>query len=277
MPEGPEIKRAADDIADAIGHEIVTDIFFAFDHLKVYESVLQGQTIVSVKSKGKALLIRFNNQLSIYSHNQLYGKWIIRKAHSYPKTNRQLRLAIHNTKKSALLYSASEIAVLTEAEVATHPFLSQLGLDVLDDATTVDQVIQRFTLKPFSRRRLSGLLLDQRFLCGLGNYLRSEVLFVAKVPPTHRPLDCSSEQIAQLAAAAIALPHQSYNHRGITTDLQLAQYLKEQGHPRKAYRHWVFNRWGKPCYVCGTAIVKEVLSGRRLYYCPYCQRSDDEG
>jgi endonuclease VIII len=273
MPEGPEIKRAADEIAKAIGHQIVTEIFFAFDHLKVFEPVLQGQTIVAVQSKGKALLIRFDNQLSIYSHNQLYGKWVIRKAYSYPETNRQLRLAIHNLKKSALLYSASDIAVLSEAEVATHPFLSQLGLDVLDDETTVAQVIQRFTDKQFYRRSLTGLLLDQRFLCGLGNYLRSEVLFVARVPPTYRPIDCSPEQIAQLAEASIALPHQSYNHRGITNDLQLAQYLKEQGKPRKDYRHWVFNRWGKPCYVCGTAIVKEMLGGRRLYYCPHCQKS----
>jgi endonuclease VIII len=118
MPEGPEIKRAADEIAKAIGHQVVSEVFFAFDHLKVYEPVLQGQTIVAVQSKGKALLIRFDNQLGIYSHNQLYGKWIIRKAYSYPETNRQLRLALHNRKKSALLYSASDIAVLTEAEVA---------------------------------------------------------------------------------------------------------------------------------------------------------------
>lgn len=51
MPEGPEIKRAADEIAKAIGHQIVTEIFFAFDHLKVFESVLQGQTIVAIQSK----------------------------------------------------------------------------------------------------------------------------------------------------------------------------------------------------------------------------------
>jgi endonuclease VIII len=274
MPEGPEIRRAADDIARAIVHQPIVEVFFAFDHLKSYEPVLRDQTIVSVQSKGKALLIRFTNQLSIYSHNQLYGKWVIRKAYSYPVTKRQLRLAIHTAKKSALLYSASDIAVLTETEVASHPFLSQLGLDVLDDETNVAQVVQRFSDRQFARRSLAALLLDQRFLCGLGNYLRSEVLFVARVPPTYRPIDCSPDQIAQLAEAAIALPHQSYNHRGITNDLQLAQYLKDQGNSRKDYRHWVFNRWGKPCYVCGTAIVKDTLAGRRLYYCPTCQRTE---
>jgi endonuclease-8 len=273
MPEGPEIRRAADEIARAITDQPVIEIFFAFEHLKPYESLLIGEVPVAVQARGKAMLIRFSNQLSIYSHNQLYGKWVIRKAYAYPQTTRQLRLAIHTAKKSALLYSASDIAVLTEADLSTHPFLSRLGLDVLDDSTTIAQVIQQFGDKRFHRRRLAGLLLDQQFLCGLGNYLRSEVLFVARVPAAYRPVDCSPEQVANLAEAAIALPHQSYNHRGITNDLHLAQYLKDAGKPRKDYRHWVFNRWGKPCYVCGTAIVKTVLAGRRLYYCPNCQKS----
>lgn len=273
MPEGPEIRRAADEIAKAIVNQPVIEIFFAFDHLKFYEPLLTGKAAVGVQPRGKAMLIRFDNQLNIYSHNQLYGKWVIRKAYAYPETTRQLRLAIHTAKKSALLYSASDIGVLSDADIATHPFLSRLGLDILDDSTTIAQVIHQFGEKRFYRRGLTGLLLDQQFLCGLGNYLRSEVLFVSRVPPTYRPVDCSPEQIASLAEASIALPHQSYNHRGITNDLQLAQSLKDQGKSRKDYRHWVFNRCGKPCYVCGTAIAKETLAGRRLYYCPHCQKS----
>ncbi|GAB4366871.1 MAG: endonuclease VIII [Elainellaceae cyanobacterium] len=271
MPEGPEIKRAADEIAKAIAQQTVNDIYFAFEHLKPYESQLAGKVVTTVQSRGKAMLIHFENQLSIYSHNQLYGKWVIRKAYSYPDTSRQLRLAIHNQKKSALLYSASDIAVLTPEEVISHPFLSRLGPDLLDPFTTQQQVIERLQDPQFLRRRFTGLLLDQHFLCGLGNYLRSEVMFVAKIPPSLRPIDCSATQIVELAEAAIALTNQSYRHNGITNNLQVAQRLKAEGKRRREYRHWVFNRQGKPCFVCGTPIVKEILSGRRLYYCPYCQ------
>lgn len=272
MPEGPEIKRAADDIAKAIVPYPVTEIFFAFDRLKPYEATLKDQAVLSVEPRGKAMLIRFANALSIYSHNQLYGQWMIRKAHTYPETNRQLRLAIHNSKKSALLYSASEIQVLTDEDILIHPFLSHLGIDVLAASTTVEQVIDRFTSKQFHRRALTGLLLNQNFLCGLGNYLRSEVLFLAKVSPTYRPIDCSSGQIEALAKASIGLSQQSYRTKGITNDLQIVEALKAQGKLRYEYRHYVFNRESKPCFLCGTAIVKEMLGGRRLYYCPSCQR-----
>ena len=271
MPEGPEIKRFADQIAAAITQRPVEDVFFAFDHLKPYEDKLRDRRVIAVEPRGKALLIRFEQGLNIYSHNQLYGKWIIRKAYNFPDTNRQLRLALHNAKKSALLYSASDIEVLPDAELADHPFLRRIGPDVLDEAVTVAQVGQRLRDSEFHRRKFTTLFLDQHFLAGLGNYLRSEVLFVARVHPEQRPVDCSDQQLDQLAAAAIAVPRQSYRTAGITNDVDLAAQLKAEGHPRKDYRHWIFNREHQDCFVCGTSIVKATSGGRRYYYCPTCQ------
>jgi endonuclease-8 len=45
LPEGPEIRRAADELAAAIAGQRVTKVFFAFDHLKPYASRLQGETV----------------------------------------------------------------------------------------------------------------------------------------------------------------------------------------------------------------------------------------
>ncbi len=271
MPEGPEIKRAADKIAKAIAHQPIQSLYFAFDSLKSFEATLAQEQVISVTPRGKALLTRFSNHLSIYSHNQLYGVWYIRAAHSFPTTKRQLRLAIHTAQKSALLYSASDIAVLNDAEVAAHPFLKTLGPDVLDADTTVEMVRDRLLHKQFYRRGFPTLLLDQRFLGGLGNYLRSEILFVAGVYPALRPVDCTEAQIEQLAAAAIALPRQSYATQGITNDLHLAAQMKAAGQSRRTYRHWVFGRNGQPCYRCGTEILKDTVGGRRVYFCPQCQ------
>ncbi|MGB3612727.1 MAG: endonuclease VIII [Elainellaceae cyanobacterium] len=271
MPEGPEIRQAADRIAAAIEQQELTAVFFAFDSLKPYESTLAKQMVTRVEPRGKAMLIRFDNGLNIYSHNQLYGKWMVRNAHSYPDTKRQLRLAIHTPRKSALLYSASDIDVLPNEDLGLHPFLSRIGPDVLDPAMTPNAVAQRLGETAFHRRQLATLLLDQHFLAGLGNYLRSEILFDAGVYPTHRPADCPPEAIRRLGESAIALSRRSYDTGGITNDLDLAMALKAEGLPRRAYRHYVFGRDGKPCYRCSTAIIKETFGGRRCYYCPVCQ------
>ena len=66
MPEGPEIHRAADELAAAIAGQHVTKIFFAFDHLKLYASRMQDETICQVTARGKAILTRFSNGLTLY-------------------------------------------------------------------------------------------------------------------------------------------------------------------------------------------------------------------
>ncbi|MFK7801186.1 MAG: endonuclease VIII [Anaerolineae bacterium] len=271
MPEGPEIRLAADEIAKALVDRPTTEVFFAFDHLKPYEAKLSGRTVTTIETYGKAMLTRFDNELNIYSHNQLYGIWKIRKLHDYPNTKRQLRLAIHNEEKSALLYSASDIEVLEDWAVQEHPFIKKIGPDLLDPSVTVDQVAVRYISDQFKRRRLATILLDQGFLAGIGNYLRSEILYVAGVHPKMRPIDCTPEQIQKLAEASVRLTRQSYQTKGITNDPELVKQLKKDGLTRAEYRYFIFNRENKSCYGCGNPIIKEMHGSRRLYLCEICQ------
>lgn len=271
MPEGPEIRRAADAVSTAIKGRKTTKVEFGHTHLKPFESRLTGLRVTKVTSRGKAMLTRFENGLTIYSHNQLYGRWYIQNSTEYPDTGRQLRLAIHNRKHSALLYSASEIEVLDESELLRHPFLTRLGPDVLDTTTDSRVVMQRLTSKRFSNRRLGNLLTDQSFLAGLGNYLRCEILFVCGLHPAMRPGDCSDETLTVLAATIIKLTQQSYLTAGITNDLMRAQALKHGGADFEEFRFHVFRRAEKPCYQCGEVISKIQAGSQACYLCPQCQ------
>lgn len=276
MPEGPEIRKAADQVERALLNKTVQEIYFAFPHLEGYEDLLRGSIVTRVDTKGKAMLIRFDNGYTIYSHNQLYGKWYIRNLYNYPNTNRQLRLALHNEKKSALLYSASDIEVLRDEEVSGHPFISKVGPDLLSEKVTLDELIERMKDKRFRNRKWSILLLDQGFVAGIGNYLRSEIMFKAGIHPSLRPTDCTEDQLEKAAQSIIDLVSQSYETGGITNDLELAKKLKSEGVKRSRYRHWVFNREGASCFICGNEIEKTVAASRRLYFCPVCQALPDK-
>ena len=63
---------------------------FELPRLKRFESAVSGQVVTAVRTHGKALIIHFDEGLSMYSHNQLYGKWMVRKRGSLPNTNRSL-------------------------------------------------------------------------------------------------------------------------------------------------------------------------------------------
>lgn len=271
MPEGPEIRRAADQLAKALVNQPLSEIRLELPSLKPFEKTLSGQKIVSVSSRSKALLTRFEQGLTLYSHNQLYGIWYITPAYKPKNTQRQLRVALQTAKKWARLYSASEIYLLDDEALARQPYLCNLGPDTLEPETSAEEVLARYQSKTFRGRGLPALLLDQHFLAGLGNYLRSEILFEARLNPLLRPRDCSPEQLQALARASLELPRRSYETGGVTNDLARVEQLKQAGFKRSGYRFQVFAREGQPCYACGTPIERIEAGGRRLYWCPRCQ------
>ena len=271
MPEGPEIRRAADRVADAVVGCPLVCVGFAFERLRVYEDELLGQRVTAVDTHGKAMLTRFSGGLTLYTHNQLYGRWFVRRAGRDPDTNRQLRVALRTETHSALLYSASEIELIGSETLHEHSFLSSLGPDPLWSETTATQLEKWMLSTEFERRQLGGLLLDQGFVAGLGNYLRSEILWRARLHPRLRPRDLDATQRRALARALIQLPRRSYRTGGMTNTRSEVAKLERLGEPIRRARLAVFARAGRPCPDCGSAIERVELAARRLYLCPQCQ------
>ena len=194
MPEGPEIRRAADHLADAVAGQRVTLAFFAFPELAPFQESLVGRRIEAIVPHGKALLTRFDDGHTLYSHNQLYGVWKVAPPGQRPEGPRSLRVALETAERAILLYSASDVQMWRTDRLAEHPFLSRLGPDVLDASLDTAAVMRRLKSPAFSGKVLSALLLDQAFLAGMGNYLRSEVLFEAGIAPGRRPLDLDAAE-----------------------------------------------------------------------------------
>ncbi|HET6629798.1 MAG TPA: endonuclease VIII [Woeseiaceae bacterium] len=271
MPEGPEIRRVADRLARALAGRRLVAVSFGLPRLARFGGLLGGSVVDAVSTHGKALLIRFDNGLTMYSHNQLYGRWCICKRGNLPNTNRSLRAALHTATHSALLYSASDIEVLDDDGLACHPFLSRAGPDLLAGRLAGRDVAERLRSPRFRGRALEALYLDQRFIAGVGNYLRSEILFHARVAPNARSRDLTAIAIGRLARSTVIVVRRAYRTGGITNPAARVKALKNQGRPRDGYRFAVFGRDGQPCYRCGTVVRRRTAASRRLYWCPTCQ------
>lgn len=269
MPEGPEIRRAADRLAEAVVGAPLALAWFAFPALKKFEKSLKGRRIESITPRGKALLTRFDNGWTLYSHNQLYGVWRIAAPGERPDGARSLRVALETAQAAILLYSASDVSMWRSDEVDAHPLLAKLGPDVLDPALDAKTVAARLRDARFRGRALGALLLDQAFLAGMGNYLRSEVLFAAKLLPERKPQDLAAAEIRALARALLDLPRASYATRGIEPASGMRDdYLTDTP---AGFRFLVFDREGLPCPACKARIVRRETGARRLYLCPRCQ------
>ena len=271
MPEGPEIRRAAMRIDKVLRGREAEVVDFAQPHLRRYGSVLSGQQIDWVSSRGKALLTRFSNGLTLYSHNQLYGRWYIVRRDQLPATNRTLRVAIHTATQSALLYSASDIEVLTPETLPLQKYLARLGPDALDDRVHWRDIVALLQSPQFRRRTLAALYLDQGFVAGIGNYLRSEILFEARVNPFDRPCDLTRGQLGRLARATLDLTRQSLATAGITNKPSRVARARRAGLSRRHYRFAIFDRQGEACFGCKNPVQRLDVSGRRIYMCITCQ------
>lgn len=146
---------------------------------------------------------------------------------------------------------------------STQPCLQRVGPDVLDARLTPEEVKARLLSPRFRNRQFSGLLLDQSFLAGLGNYLRVEILWQVGLTGQHKAKDLNEAQLNALSHALLDIPRLSYTTRG---------QADENKHHGALFRFKLFHRDGEACERCGGIIEKTTLSSRPFYWCPHCQK-----
>lgn len=118
---------------------------------------------------------------------------------------------------------------------------------------------------------IGQLLMDQKVVSGIGNVYRAEMLFRANLNPHTPGRDVAEEVVRALWRDWVVL---------LGIGVETGQMMTMDGLDAEAYRramasrddrHWVYRRAGLPCRVCGTEIVLEEMSARKLYWCPRCQ------
>ena len=272
MPEGPEIRQTADMLARALQHREIEAFDLQHASLSKSSHAFEGHQVTSVDCRGKALLTQLSSGYTLYSHNQLYGVWKVTPRGKPLKTNRRLRLALHTQEHSAMLFSATDISLWKTDEIEEHPFLKRLGPDVLATNTDAELILTRLLGKSCRNRQLASLYLDQSFVAGLGNYLRSEILFFSGVNPADKPRNLNEAQVHALAKNTIEISQRSYRTSGVTLPKKYRPAIKKKsGRAYEQNRFAVFARAGKPCHFCATPVQKSIATSRRIYWCPQCQ------
>ena len=271
MPEGPEIRRAADRISKKIVGKEIHSLTLIYPPIVEFQEILQQSQIESITTRGKAMLIRFDCDLSMYSHNQLYGRWTVNRRSTEMKWNRSLRVEFLTDNFAVRLWSATDIEIIPTSKEEDHPFISKLGPDILDDSCTPSLIFERLKSKKFCNRNASSLMLDQSFIAGIGNYLRSEILHQSGVHPNAKPRLISDKKLLHWAETTKNLSKLSYDTGGFTVSEKVALAGKQRGEPKRAYRHSAFCRNGLLCHYCDAEIVRIRVANRRLDFCPKCQ------
>ena len=118
--------------------------------------------------------------------------------------------------------------------------------------------------------KMKQLLMDQKFISGLGNIYSDEVLFHAGIRYDRLSDTLSSQEVRRLYRAIQEVLQEAIKQRGTTLDDEA--YLDLFGDPG-AYgaELKVYGREGLPCRRCRTPIQTVRISQRTSYFCPQCQ------
>ncbi|MGI9173789.1 MAG: Fpg/Nei family DNA glycosylase [Rhodothermales bacterium] len=292
MPEGPEVRRYADALSDAlVGARVVqlaTRIRTAKAWLADHPDAFEGRHIERIRSHGKHLIGHTDEGAFFHVHLMMWGRWQI-VAPDDPlvlERDRRERARIITPDVAALLMSAPMFNVGLGDPYAEVPILATLGPDVLPEEGPFDVAGFRTRLADHAGRTVGAVLLDQTLVAGIGNYLRAEILYACRIDPWRKVADLSEADVACLAITIPDLSARAYRTGGRTVDDTDYQRLQTDAdlvyQPDRAWetRHYVFRRTNLPCLRCGDTIRQKRQVTRRtddeektriIYFCPTCQ------
>jgi endonuclease-8 len=292
MPEGNEIHRWAERQAAAFaGKTVRVD---GPQGRFADTGVIDGQKLRRVMAVGKHLGYDFGKDRILHVHLGLQGDFV-EGSGPLPEVRGAVRLRMWNAaavKKPAVpgvskrhgwyseddgtghidaekvawveLRGPSDCSIFSEAK--WEQLLKRLGPDPLN-GDTPDRMIAKIAK---SKKPIAELLMDQSVAAGVGNIYRAELLYRARLSPFTVGTEVAEKTLRSIwKEAAVLMKAGMVDRRIVTTKASDRPHKK--GKVLKEEAHYVYRRQGRPCFVCGTEVLKREMAGRNLFWCPVCQ------
>ena len=194
MPEGDTIHRAAARINTALGgREIgLAEAPNPRSPLHRRAAELQGRTLEVAEGRGKHLLVHFSGGVVLHTHLGMNGKVLVTADGRLPYGRPWWTLA--SGRAVASQTGAKLLRLTSETRARNDPALMQLGPDPLRPEFDVAAAAGRLRERG-SSREIGDALLDQGLIAGIGNAIRVEALFRARVDPFRRVGELSDSEL----------------------------------------------------------------------------------
>ena len=236
---------------------------------KDFTSRLEGTKIQRVERRGKYLLFFLDSGDVVVTHFGMSGQFqrgtgrVALAPHTHVVITFQqggdLRFSDPRTFGEMFVTAGDDLAKVKE--------LAHIAIDPLDQVFTW-QTFQYLLAEKAAK--MKQLLMDQKFISGLGNIYSDEVLFHAGLRYDRLSNTLSSQEVRRLYRAIQEILQESIKARGTTLDDEA--YVDLFGKPGEFQNELkVYGRAGLPCRRCRTPIETVKISQRNSFYCPQCQ------
>jgi formamidopyrimidine-DNA glycosylase len=263
LPELPEVETVVRSIARLKGRRIVKAEFGNPRVLRGADprrlaALLRGRCVVGVARRGKFILIVLDPGGYLVVHLGMTGRLLLGASPS------KHTHAILTLDRGSLLYDDSRQFGCFQFSADVPARVASLGPEPLEVA------FEDFAAALRGRKaRIKALLLNQRFLSGLGNIYADEALFRAGIHPLALASALREGRARKLHESIVAVLTEAIAAGGSS----ISDYVNAEG--RKGWfqtSHRVYQRTGEPCVACGTPIRRILVAQRSSHFCPKCQK-----
>jgi formamidopyrimidine-DNA glycosylase len=277
MPELPEVQTVVDNLnklkivgGRISGAKVYWPRTIADMAPATFCKKIKGCTIQKIVRRGKYIVIALSQGVTLLIHLRMTGhlNWVQRgktrdkHEHVIVELDGNKDLRFHDTRKFGRFF-------LTMNPQAV---LGKLGPEPLAEGFTVALFCEMLRS---CKRQIKPLLLDQRFIAGLGNIYVDEALWKARIHPLRISSSLSKKEMAALHRAIPYVLRTGLRNMGTTLGGGAGNFYSVAGRRgRNADELNVFRRDGQACPRCGYAIQRLLVGQRGSHICPACQLPD---
>ncbi|HOS43552.1 MAG TPA: bifunctional DNA-formamidopyrimidine glycosylase/DNA-(apurinic or apyrimidinic site) lyase, partial [Armatimonadota bacterium] len=277
MPELPEVETIRRQLAPSLTGQRIRAVrvtrsraIRAHATADGFRALLLGRTILALHRRGKALLLLLDGDRSLLVRLGMSGQLALAHADTpvVPHTHVVLELSDGRELRYIDPRTFGQMAVVAGHDPAAMRELAHYGPEPLDEAFTVEHLAGVMAGKGTS---VEAVLMDQTQVVGIGKIYADESCFLAGVDPRRAARSLTRDEVTRLHAAVRDVLARAIACRG--TSGQDSAYRDAHGELGDFQCHLtVYQRAGQPCRVCGTLIEYRPFQGRRVHFCPHCQR-----
>jgi endonuclease VIII len=280
MSEGPEIHRISAQLTEELGGSRIVAVDSRLKKarawLEEHPGLVEGRLLKRIYPAGKNMIWDLEGDLYFHFHLLMFGKMRTYSLKHRIEYDRTTRAVIVTTAKQLVLINGQVFNIGIGDPFEQLPSLKALGPDMCAVPFDTNLFLERLNRPDNLDKEIGPVLLDQTVAAGLGNYLKSDILFECRINPWTLVGDLSPAEQACLAETVPDIGQRALRNRGQTVTNEVLAYLEAQnpGGVRWRDKHWVFRQSSKPCKICGTPIKMARQGpdkGRVTFFCPNCQ------
>jgi len=289
MPELPEVEVVKRSLESKILNSIIKKVQIN-DHRLRYKvkreivKKLTGKKIKKIKRRSKFLIFEINKTYLMLVHLGMTGKFFLEDRNkkkfktsfyyllNYQKDQKHNRVIFFLSKNRKLIYNDVrkfgfiKLYKLTNYIRISH--LKNLGPEPLEKKWNFKYFKNYIVNK---KRNIKNILMDQRFVSGLGNIYVNEILFLSGVRPCSEVKELKDFKIKKIIKNSKMILKKSIKLGGST----IKDFSSENGKKGVFQEHLkIYGRKGKKCsnVDCNTNVIRIVISNRATFFCKKCQK-----